>query len=115
MLWIPGGTFAMGSKEHYPEERSVHRVTVDGFWMDRTPVTNERFAGFIGATGDTTFAEVTPKAEDYPGAPPHQLFAGSLVFVKPSGPVDRRNIAHLVAVDARGRLAPPARAREHDR
>ena len=40
MVWIPGGTFRMGSEDHYPEERPVHRVTVDGFWMDRTPVTN---------------------------------------------------------------------------
>ena len=35
MLWIPGGTFAMGSDDHYPEEAPVHRVTVDGFWIDR--------------------------------------------------------------------------------
>src|SRR5262245_56705995 len=40
MAWIPGGTFRMGSDRHYPEEAPVHRVTVDGFWIDRTPVTN---------------------------------------------------------------------------
>src|SRR5262249_11017790 len=44
MVWVPGGTFRMGSDAHYPEERPTHRVTVDGFWMDRSPVTNERFA-----------------------------------------------------------------------
>ncbi len=43
MVWIPGGTFKMGSEDHYPEERPVHRVTVDGFWMDRTPVTVAQF------------------------------------------------------------------------
>jgi sulfatase modifying factor 1 len=91
MVWIPGGTFRMGSDKHYPEERPVHRVSVDGFWMDRTPVTNERFARFVKATGHVTFAEVPPRAEDYPGALPDQLFAGSLVFVKPDGPVDRRD------------------------
>ena len=30
----------MGSDRHYPEEAPAHRVTVDGFWIDRTPVTN---------------------------------------------------------------------------
>lgn len=94
MVWIPGGTFLMGSNDHYPEERPVHRVTVDGFWMDRTPVTSARFAEFVEATNHTTFAEIPPKAEDYPGALPEMLFAGSLVFVKPNGPVDRGNIGN---------------------
>jgi formylglycine-generating enzyme len=44
MVWIPGGTFRMGSDKHYPEEAPSHRVTVSGFWMDRTPVTNRDFA-----------------------------------------------------------------------
>src|SRR3984893_11246503 len=51
MVWIPGGTFRMGSDRHYPEEAPVHRVTVDGFWMDRTPVTNRQFREFVEATG----------------------------------------------------------------
>ena len=34
MIRIPGGTFRMGSDNHYPEEAPVHRVTVDGFWID---------------------------------------------------------------------------------
>ena len=42
MRWIPGGTFAMGSEDFYPEERPVHRVAVDGFWMDEQPVTGGR-------------------------------------------------------------------------
>jgi len=92
MVWIPGGEFAMGSDKHYPEERPVHRVAVDGFWMDRTPVTNARFSRFVDATSHTTFAELPPKPEDYPGALPEMLYAGSLVFVKPPGPVDLRNI-----------------------
>jgi formylglycine-generating enzyme required for sulfatase activity len=94
MIWIPGGTFAMGSDKHYPEERPVHRVTVDGFWMDRTPVTNERFARFVEATGHVTFAEIPPNPDDYPGALPHMLYAGSLVFVQPSGPVDMRDFTN---------------------
>src|SRR6266403_1379673 len=50
MVWIPGGTFRMGSNDHYPEEAPVHRVSVDGFWIDRTPVTNRQFKAFIKAT-----------------------------------------------------------------
>ena len=46
MIWIPGGTFRMGSDKHYPEEAPAHRVTVDGFWMDRHPVTNRQFKEF---------------------------------------------------------------------
>ncbi len=94
MIWIPGGTFRMGSDKHYPEERPVHRVTVDGFWMDREPVTNAQFARFVEATGHVTFAEIPPRAEDYPGALPEMLYAGSLVFVKPSGPVDLRDFSN---------------------
>ena len=47
MVRIPGGTFRMGSDNHYPEEAPVHRVTVDGFWIDRTPVTNRQFKEFV--------------------------------------------------------------------
>jgi formylglycine-generating enzyme required for sulfatase activity len=94
MVWIPGGTFRMGSDKHYPEERPVHQVSVDGFWMDRQPVTNERFERFVAETGYVTFAEIPPNPADYPGALPHMLYAGSLVFIKPSGPVDRRNIGN---------------------
>jgi formylglycine-generating enzyme len=94
MVWIPGGTFGMGSDAHYPEERPAHRVTVDGFWMDRFPVTNGRFRKFVEATGHVTFAEIPPRAADYPGAKPDMLYAGSLVFVKPPGRVDRRNIGN---------------------
>jgi formylglycine-generating enzyme required for sulfatase activity len=91
MIWIPGRTFRMGSDKHYPEERPVHRVTVDGFWMDRAPVTNTGFRQFVEATGHVTFCEVPPRAEDYPGALPEMLFAGSLVFIKPAQKVDLRD------------------------
>jgi sulfatase modifying factor 1 len=83
MVWIPGGTFRMGSNDHYPEEAPVHRVTVDGFRIDRMPVTNRRFKQFVKATGHVTTAEVPPDPKDYPGALPHMLYAGSLVFVRP--------------------------------
>ena len=83
MVWIPGGTFRMGSNDHYPEEAPVHRVSVDGFWIDRTPVTNRQFKQFVKATGHKTFAEIPPDPKDYPGALPHMLYAGSLMFVRP--------------------------------
>jgi sulfatase modifying factor 1 len=92
MVWIPGGTFRMGSDKHYPEERPVHRVTVDGFWMDRYPVTNARFSRFVEATGFKTFAETPPTREEYPDALPELLYAGSLAFVQPAGPVDLTDV-----------------------
>src|SRR4051812_25695365 len=94
MLFIPGGTFRMGSDRHYPEEAPVHRVTVDGFWIDRTPVTNRQFREFTEATGHISFAEIPPDPKDYPGALPHMLKAGSLVFSAPDHPVDLRNFAN---------------------
>jgi formylglycine-generating enzyme len=54
MIWIPGGTFRMGSDRHYPEEAPVHRVSVPGYWIDRTPVTNREFRRFVNATGYIT-------------------------------------------------------------
>ena len=91
MVRIPGGTFRMGSDKHYPEEAPVHRVTVDQFWMDRAPVTNRQFKEFVKATGYVTFAEIPPDPKDYPGALPHMICAGSLVFSPPSRQVDLRD------------------------
>jgi formylglycine-generating enzyme len=91
MVWVPGGTFRMGSNDHYPEEAPVHRVTVDGFWIDRTPVTNRQFKRFVRHTGHVTTAEIAPNPKDYPGALPHMLYAGSLVFAPPRSAVDLRD------------------------
>lgn len=91
MVWIVGGTFRMGSDRHYPEEAPAHLVSVDGFWMDRTPVTNRQFEAFVKATGYTTFAEICPDPKDYPGALPSMLYAGSLVFSQPEHRVDLHN------------------------
>jgi formylglycine-generating enzyme required for sulfatase activity len=91
MVWIPGGVFLMGSDQHYPEEQPAHRVRVDGFWIDRTPVTNREFRRFAEATGHVTFAEIAPDPKDYPGALPHMLKPGSLVFTPPRGAVDLRD------------------------
>ncbi len=91
MAWVPGGTFRMGSADFYPEERPVHRVTVDGFWMDRHPVTVTDFRRFVTATGYVTVAERPLAAADYPDADPALLVPGSLVFQRTQGPVDLRD------------------------
>ncbi len=83
MVWIPGGTYWMGSDNHYPEEKPVHQVTVTGFWMDIHLVTNAQFARFVEATGYVTVAERPLDPKDYPGADPALLVPGSLVFRKP--------------------------------
>src|SRR5436190_3944552 len=97
MVWIPGGEFAMGAAEMpgmndvgmqaTEDSRPVHRVAVDGFWMDATEVTNEQFARFVKATGYVTLAERTPRAEDFPGAPASTLVPGSVIFSPPRHPV----------------------------
>src|ERR1700692_1009735 len=88
MVWIPGGTFRMGSADFYPEERPVHEVTVEGFWMDRDAVTNDQFARFVEATGYVTLAERELNPADFPGAPRENLVPGSMVFRRSRGPVD---------------------------
>lgn len=98
MVWIPGGTFRMGadndqaSADEYPK----HAVTVSGFWMDRTEVTNAQFAAFVRATGYVTTAERKPdwnelKKQLPPGTPRPDaslLVAASLVFSPPDHAVD---------------------------
>ena len=91
MAWIPGGTFLMGSDQHYPEESPVHKETVAGFWMDKYLVTNTDFEHFVDDTGYKTIAERVPNAAQYPGALPHMLVAGSVVFRQPDRRVDLRN------------------------
>src|SRR5262245_10633257 len=94
MVEIPGGTFRMGSDRFYPEERPVREASVDGFWIDRHPVTVAEFRRFVKATGHVTWAELPPEQEDYPDADPEQLVPGSLVFRKTAGPVDLRDFGN---------------------
>lgn len=91
MVWIPGGTFQMGSNNHYPEERPVHSETVSGFWIDKFEVTNEQFEEFVEETGYVTVTERPVDPEDYPGADPEALEPASVVFCKPTQPVDLCN------------------------
>src|SRR5271156_6439240 len=97
MVWISGGEFSMGAQDPPGmdevgmkatlDSRPIHRVYVDGFFMDKTDVTNAEFARFVKATGYVTVAERKPRAEDFPGAPPENLVAGSVVFAPPDHPV----------------------------
>src|SRR5438034_8720050 len=91
MSWIPGGTFLMGSNDHYPEEAPQHPVTVDDFWMDRHTVPNAQFSRFVEQTNYVTSAERAPRAEDHPGAKPELLVPASVVFRSPGYPVDLNN------------------------
>jgi formylglycine-generating enzyme len=93
MVWIPGGQFSMGANDPPDmnevgmkatlDARPIHRVYVDGFFMDKTDVTNAQFAAFVKATDYVTIAERTPRAADFPDAPPENLVAGSVVFTPP--------------------------------
>jgi formylglycine-generating enzyme required for sulfatase activity len=97
MVWIPGGNFLMGAdnEQARADEFPKHSVSVNGFWMDATEVTNAQFRSFTEATGYGTTAEQKPDWEEIRkqlplGTPkPHDslLVASSLVFTIPSGPV----------------------------
>lgn len=103
MQWIPGGEFSMGATDPpgndsnevgmqaTRDSRPVHRVHVDGFWMDRTEVTNARFADFIAATKHVTVAEKPVDEDELPGSTPEQRAPGSAVFNRTDGPVPLDN------------------------
>lgn len=97
MAWIPGGAFNMGSNSRLAKrnEQPAHTVRINGFWMDKTDVTNAEFAAFVKATGYVTTAEKKPdwetlKVQLLPGVPKpddDKLVAGSMVFVGTNKPV----------------------------
>ena len=100
MVWIPGGEFSMGSAadgagSEMPmasnDAGPIHRVRVDGFWMDATAVTNEQFEKFVRSTGYVTIAERTPTKEEFPTAPAENLVAGSVVFAPTESEVPLNN------------------------
>ncbi len=118
MVWIPGGEFSMGSESSADslcalpgitrDAQPIHRVRVDGFWMDATEVTNAQFAAFVNATGYVTIAEHPLDPADFPGAPPALLVPGSTLFTPPGRPVDLRDPRHW------WRYAPGANWRHPD-
>ena len=84
----PGRHVLDGVRGLLPEERPVHRVSVDGLWMDETPVTAAQFRRFVRETKYVTLAERPLDAALYPDADPELLVPGSLVFRSSTGPVD---------------------------
>ena len=100
MLWVPGGWFWMGWEGPQGADAvPVHPVYVDGFWMDRTEVTNAQFAKFVEATGYQTVAERRPTRENLPGLPPGANLEPCSVVFKPTT-FSTRNFLdwqHLVA------------------
>jgi sulfatase modifying factor 1 len=104
MAWIPGGEFSMGTDDtnSMPNERPTHKVKLDGFWIDRTTVTNAQFAAFVKATGYVTTAEKPVDWEEMkkqvapgtPKPPDESLRPGSLVFTPPDHVVDLRSMAN---------------------
>lgn len=101
MVWIPGGEFSMGTnvedeslcsiKGVTKDAAPIHQVYVDGFYMDKTEVTNEQFEAFVKATGYVTLAEIKPTHEEYPDAPLENLIAGSAVFTPTPAKVNLGN------------------------
>lgn len=83
MVWVPGGTFSMGSDQHGPEEAPAHKVGIDGFFMDSHPVTNAQFRRFVGDTGHITLAERARSTQAFPDGLPGAPGPGSLVFRPP--------------------------------
>ena len=122
MVWIPGGEFSMGCK--VPSEgvctmatmnavndaQPIHRVYVDGFWMDTNDVTNEKFEQFVKATGYETVAEIVPTKEQFPTAPPENLVAGSTVFTPTAQRRAAGRLFPVVALCAGRELASSHRA-----
>jgi formylglycine-generating enzyme required for sulfatase activity len=132
MVWIPGGEFSMGAApvegvdggaagcgDPLTDAQPIHRVYVDGFWMDRTEVTNAEFARFARATGYVTVAERTPTAEEFPTAPRENLVAGSVVFDPPPRPVPLDNQfrwwSYIVRANWRHPLGPASDLHGRDR
>ena len=93
LVWIAGGEFTMGSDDHYPEERPAHRVSVNGFWLSATAVTNREYAAFVSATKYRTVAERPLDPAQFPDAPAENLVPGSMVFTGTAGPVNLRHLS----------------------
>ena len=110
MVWIPGGTFRMGSDRLLPR-RAARARGAGGRLLDRPPPGHQRAVCALRRPppGYVTVAEQPPDPALYPGAPPENLVAGSMVFTPTSGPVDLKQLRELVGLDPGSELAPSPR------
>ena len=120
MVWIPGGEFSMGSnvedeslcslKGVTKDAAPIHRVYVDGYYMDEAEVTNDQFEKFVKATGYITVAEQKPTKEEFPTAAEEDLIAGSVIFNPTPSAVNLNNFyqwwAYVGGTDWRHPLGP---------
>ena len=92
MVWVPAGQFDMGDTQ-YPEEGPIRPTRVDGFWMDRTEVTNDEFAAFVKATGYVTVAERAWDAQRQADFAPALRAPGAVVFAMPTKLHNRNDLS----------------------
>ena len=57
LVYVPEGEFEMGSQDGLSDEKPVHTVYLNAYWIDRTEVTNAMFSAFINETSYQTDAE----------------------------------------------------------
>jgi len=57
MVYVPAGEFSMGSEEGDSDEKPVHTVSLDAYWIDKFEVSNDQFAAFVADTKHETEAE----------------------------------------------------------
>ena len=116
MVWVPAGTFLMGSDRHYPEEAPAHQVH-GGRLLDRPHAGDQPRVPPLrrGDRPRDASPSSRPTRRTIPARCPHMLQAGSLVFTPPGRRSTCDDFAELVAVHVRRQLAPPARAAQLDR
>jgi formylglycine-generating enzyme required for sulfatase activity len=67
LVCVPAGAFSMGSEDGDDDEKPLHEVTLDAFWIDSSEVTNAMFAAFVEATGYQTEAEIAGLGNTWTG------------------------------------------------
>ena len=64
-VYVPEGELQMGSDYGDEDEKPVHMVDMDAYWIDRTEVTNAMFADFVDDSGYITAAEQADSSRVY--------------------------------------------------